>query len=260
MVPARFSAVTVNPSWQLAMALVVLVALAAGVAWRARLGVSRGVVVAALRATLQLAVVSGVIVAAIMHVWSSLLFVGLMFVMGVLTTTRRTGTTGVWAWVALSMACGLVPVLLVIFGLRAAPFNGFSIIPIAGIITGATMTSHTLLGRRLFPALREGIGSYEAALSIGLVRAEAIDGIIRPLVKESLIPAMDQTRTVGLVTLPGAFIGVLLGGGSVVQAGAAQLLVLVGIMAAQVVTVTVASALICRARLLPADLLARLRP
>ena len=39
-----------------------------------------------------------------------------------------------------------------------------------------------------------------------------------------------------MVTLPGAFIGVMLGGGTPVQAATAQVLVLFGIMAAQTVT------------------------
>jgi putative ABC transport system permease protein len=71
---------------------------------------------------------------------------------------------------------------------------------------------------------------------------------------------MDQTRTVGLVTLPGAFVGVLLGGGSPVQAGAAQIIVLVGLLATQSITVVVAGLLIRSARLLPADLKERLIP
>lgn len=244
----------------MALALVALVAMAAVVAWRARLGVSRAVVTATARAALQLLVVSGIIVAAITQLWSSLLFVALMFVMGVHTTTTRTGTRRAWPWVAMAMAAGILPVLLVVFGLGVVPFTGLSLIPIAGIITGNTMTGHTLLGRRLFPALRENIGTYEAALSIGLLRSEAIDGITRPLVKESLVPALDQTRTVGLVTLPGAYIGVLLGGGTALEAGAAQLLVLVGIVTAQVLTVTTAGVFIRRARLLPDDLTEKLRP
>lgn len=46
-------------------------------------------------------------------------------------------------------------------------------------------------------------------------------------------PAMDQTRTVGLVTLPGAFVGVLSGSGDPAQAAAAQVLVLIGLLAAE---------------------------
>jgi putative ABC transport system permease protein len=63
--------------------------------------------------------------------------------------------------------------------------------------------------------------------------------IAQPVAATALVPALDQTRTVGLVTLPGAYVGVLLGGGSALQAGAAQLLVLVGLLAAEVVAVWV---------------------
>lgn len=62
------------------------------------------------------------------------------------------------------------------------------------------------------------------------------------------------------MTLPGAFIGVLLGGGSPAQAAAAQVLVLVGIMAAQSITAVTAERFIREARLLPPDLRAALRP
>jgi putative ABC transport system permease protein len=47
---------------------------------------------------------------------------------------------------------------------------------------------------------------------------------------------------------------VLLGGGTPAQAGAAQVLVLVGLMAAQTITVVVAYRLIRSMRLLPPDL------
>jgi putative ABC transport system permease protein len=67
---------------------------------------------------------------------------------------------------------------------------------------------------------------------------------------------LDQTRTVGLVTLPGAFIGVLLGGGTALQAGAAQVLVLLGLMAGQAITCAVLLRLVAQARVVRADLAA----
>jgi UDP-glucose/iron transport system permease protein len=58
--------------------------------------------------------------------------------------------------------------------------------------------------------------------------------LVRPAARRPLVTAAtDQTRTVGLVTLPGAFLGVLIGSGNPVQAGAAQVLVLIGLLAAR---------------------------
>lgn len=57
-------------------------------------------------------------------------------------------------------------------------------------------------------------------------------------------PGSIRARTVGLVTLPGAFVGVLLASGSAVQAGAVQILVLTGLLLTQ----TLAVALTARIR------------
>lgn len=215
---------------------------------------------AAVRAVLQLAAVSFIIVAALSNIWYALGFVALMFGIGVRTTAKRTGITRAWPYTALAMATGIVPVLAIIFLSGTVPFNGAALIPIAGIVVGNMMTAHTLFGRREFAMLRDNIPTYEAGLSIGLPRFDAINLVTETTVREALFPNLDQTRTVGLVTLPGAFIGVLLGGGSPLQAGAAQILVLVGIMAGQAVVVTVAQWLMCQAKLLPPDLATRLRP
>jgi putative ABC transport system permease protein len=86
----------------------------------------------------------------------------------------------------------------------------------------------------------------------------AIGEVVERRLPEALVPALDQTRTVGLVTLQGAFVGVLLGGGTPIQAGAAQVLVLVGLLAAETVTVVVAYQLMKASRLLPPDLRSRL--
>ncbi len=245
---------TISPSWQLVVALVALVGLAVVASRVGHLGIGRASVVASLRAVVQLAVVSLILVYAMQHLWAAVAFTILMFAVAVATTVGRTGVGRAWPWTAVAVMCGILPVLAITFCSGAAPFNAASLVPLAGIIIGNMMNGHTLAGRRLFPELREGIGTFEAALSIGLPRAEAIRMVTEDSIPEAVIPSVDSTRTVGLVTLPGAFIGVLLGGGSALQAGAAQLLVLVGILTGQAVTVVVTHRLICQALLLPPDL------
>ena len=112
------------------------------------------------------------------------------------------------------------------------------------------MSAASLSGQRVRDELRTRRGEVEAALSLGLPRRDAVLEIVRPAAATALVPPLDQTRTVGLVTLPGAFVGVLLGGGSPVEAGAAQLLVLVGLLAAQVAAVWAVTELVGRGRLL----------
>ena len=251
---------TVDLGWGLAAALLLLVALAVLFSRLGDLGLARQQVVAALRAVLQLAVVSLVIVGAVQHVWTSLLLVLLMFCIAVWTASGRAGVRNALPWVALAIAGGVLPVAAVVFLSGASPFVGEAIIPIVGIIVGNAKNAHTLVTRRAFPALREHRGEYEAALALGFERPWSIGQIIHPGVAEALVPNIDTTRTVGLVTLPGAFIGVMLGGGTPLQAGASQLLVLVGIMAANAGVAVLVERLVRAGRLLPADLKALLRP
>jgi putative ABC transport system permease protein len=249
-----------QPGVPLLIALLVLVAIALVAATVGHLRVRRDLGVAAARAVVQLGLVSLIITAALSHLLWSLAFALVMFSVATLTTSRRVGAPRSWKWAAIALACGVVPVLAVIFVSRAVPWNGPSLVPMAGIIIGGTMSAHSLLGRRCFAALREEHGQYEASLSLGFPRSEAIAEIIDRRMPEALVPGLDQTRTVGLVTLPGAFVGVLLGGGTPLQAGVAQIIVLVGLLAAQTITVAVAGRLIRSARLLPADLRLSLRP
>lgn len=249
-----------TPGWTLAIALVALVIVTVTVSVITRLGLAGSVVWACVRAVVQLAAVSLIITAALTHLALAAVFGLVMFSVAVFTSAGRCGVRDRWWWVAAAMASGVVPVLVIIFLSGTAPLTGAALVPIAGIIIGNTMTGHTLVGRKAFDELRSSIGSYEAGLAIGLERPAVIEAIIDRTRSEAVIPNLDSTRTVGLVTLPGAFVGVLLGGGSPLEAGAAQVLVLFGILAAQFLTVTIAARLIASAHLLPPDLRAALRP
>ncbi|MGW5238710.1 ABC transporter permease [Monashia sp. NPDC004114] len=244
----------VSPGWPVAIALVLLLSVTVVADRLGRIPLDRQVVVAGLRAILQLSLVALVITAVVGSIWLSLLAVCVMFAMAVMTTARRVGAARAWPWAAASMACGVLPVVAIVIATGAVPFVGVALIPIAGIIIGNTMTVHTLVGRRTFSALREEHGQYEAALSLGMTSAQSIDEIIARRVPEGIIPSLDQVRTSGLVTLPGAFIGVMLGGGSAIQAATAQVLVLFAIMATQAITAGVQASLIRQRRMLPDDL------
>jgi len=224
------------------------------------LGQSRPVVVAAGHAALQLAVVSALLAVVLRSLALSAAFLLLMLTVAAATSARRvTGAAARGpggprrvATLALPIAAGALPVVALVVATGTVPLRGVALIPIGGILIGGAMTATSLAGRRLFEELRQRRGEVEAALALGLPRRDAVLEIARPAAAIALVPAIDQTRTVGLVTLPGAYVGVLLGGGSALQAGAAQVLVLVGLLATQTVAVWVVTELVSRGRLRPA--------
>lgn len=245
---------TIDPGWQVGIALAVLLAVALAAHLVAGYRLTGAALLAATRALVQLALVALLIRAAVESLWLSAVLVLVMFSVGVFTTSRRIEALPAWPWSALAMACGVVPVLVIVLASQAVPFEGIAIIPVAGIIVGNAMTANTLAGRRMFAALREEHAMYEAALSLGMRPALAISESVHRRAPEALLPGMDQVSTTGLVTLPGAFIGVMLGGGTPVQAATTQALVLFGIMAAQTITVLVDERLVCARLLVPPEL------
>jgi putative ABC transport system permease protein len=254
-VAATATAAGPSPDWRLAAVVVVLVLMAVTASYVGRLGVGRDHVTAAVRAVVQLGVVSLVIAAALASVWWSLAFASVMFLVATFTAAGRIDVPRAQLpWVAVTIAAGVVPVLALILGTGVVPFNGAGIVPTAGIVIGGSMVACSLTGRRAYAEIAGQFGSYEAGLAIGLPSSEAAFEVIAPTAREGLNPGLDQTRTVGLVTLPGAFVGVLLGGGTPLQAGAAQIMVLIGLMAAQAITAAVLIRLVAAARVVRKDL------
>ncbi|MFG2694048.1 ABC transporter permease [Kitasatospora sp. NPDC048407] len=240
-------------TWPLGVACAVLLAVAALVAGRGGLGHGRAVLRAGVRAAVQLAAVALVIAWVVRSLWASALFVLLMFAVAVRTAGRRMGEgrdgrggRWEWAWAAVPIAAGVLPVLLLLAVTGLLPPKGLSVIPVAGILIGGALTATSLAGRRALDELRLRHGEVEAALALGFEERDARLEICRTAAATSLVPALDQTRTVGLVTLPGAFVGMLLGGATPVQAGAVQLFVLVALLAVEAVAVTAVLELVGR--------------
>lgn len=210
---------------------------------------ARAILAAGLRAALQLAAVSWVIGWVVGAVPSLLAFIVLMFAVAVRTAGRRITGNRTWWWSAVPIAAGVLPVLVTLLLTGLVPLRGIALIPIAGILIGGGLTATVLAGRRALEELQTRHGEVEAALSLGLLPHEARLEIARPVAAGALLPGLDQTRTVGVVTLPGAFVGMLLGGASPLMAGAVQFFVLIALLLVQVIAVGTVLELIARGRL-----------
>jgi putative ABC transport system permease protein len=161
------------------------------------------------------------------------------------TASRRLrGFAGAGRAALLACGAGAAVTIGLICGLPVLDRSVRTLVAVSGIVIGGSMTAATLTGRRLLDGLRRRREEVEAWLSLGATPRQAVVAIARDAVAEALVPALDQTRTVGLVTLPGAFVGALLGAfvgallGGVGAVGAArfQIVVLVGLLCAESIT------------------------
>lgn len=233
--------------WVRLLIVCVLFAVAAGaIAWATGLTTPKPFLKASARAVVQLAAVSAVITFVLRHLGLTGAFLALMAIVATATSARRTGTGWNGVWVAAAILIGSVPALGLLIGIGLLPVQGIALIPVGGILIGGAMTATTLSTRRVLDTLKDRHGEYEAALALGFLDSQAARFLIRQPAAEALLPALDQTRTVGLVTLPGAFVGMLLGGAPVWQAGALQLVVLLALLAVEVAAVATVVELVAR--------------
>jgi putative ABC transport system permease protein len=232
----------------LAAALTALVAVAAGLGHRAGLGQSRAVLTATGRAVVQLLVVGAVLAAVLRTPALAPAYLGVMLAAATWTSGRRLARArGAVPAAALSITAGAGLAALIVFATGALPFEARTVVPFVAQLVGGSMTATTLAGQRLIDDVESRWSEVEAWLAIGATERQAVADLARRSAARALVPALDQTRNVGLVVLPGAFVGLLLGGATPVDAGRVQLLVLVGLLAAETVAaVTVTRALSAR--------------
>lgn len=192
---------------------------------------------AVVRGAAQLAAVSLILGAVITSGTWVAVALGVMFLVASATATHRLG----WSWTRLamvssSMAAGIVLTLTIIFATGSIELTSRYALAIGGIVIGNSMTIAALAGRRFNEAVIDQWDIVEAWLALGAKPRQATREMARNAVASALIPSVDQTKTTGLVTLPGAFVGAIFGGLSPLEAGRFQIVVLASIVAAGSVT------------------------
>ena len=231
----------------LLLVLLALVAVAGGLLARARAFGPLAPARAVLRGALQLAVVAlalrgvlevpGVVAAVVAGMLSAV----------TVTAGRRLGGGRRRRDVLVSASAGASLPLALLLLSGAFDVAALLVVAFSGILLGGTMTACTLTGRRLHALVHDRWDEVEGALALGATERQAMGLFTGEVVREALVPVLDQTRTTGLVTLPGAFVGALAGGASPADAARFQIAVLAGILAAQ----AVASVLLVRRLAVP---------
>ena len=210
-----------------------------------QLGRSREVVVVVVRAAVQMMLVGLVIAAILRTPVLAPVYLAVMLTAASVTSARRIGVPGRGgsaAAAAIVSASTLTVAVLV--ASRAVALDARHVVPMAAQVVGGAMTATSLAGQRFVDQVATSWAEVEGWLALGATAPVAVREQGRLAASRALVPALDQTRNVGLVVLPGAYVGLLLGGATPVEAGRLQLLVLVGLLAAESVAVVVVTRLL----------------
>ena len=228
--------------WQAAISLV-LVALAVGLSlWRG-LGVERQLLVASVRAVVQLLAVGYLLVVILEHgsaLWLAWLWVLAMVAITSFVARRRAPSIPGAASLAFVTVFATTAVsLAVVFGLGVLEYTPIGLIVIAGITIGNTLPAVVLASKRLVSSVSNDAATIEGLLALGFDRRGVVRFVGRDIARDALIPQIERTNVVGLIALPGAMTGLLLAGVDPVDAVLIQLVVMYLILGAVATAVTI---------------------
>jgi len=221
----------------------ILVAVALGLSMLRRLGVSRDLIVAALRALVQLLVVGAALVLVVDDddplVWTWI-WVVLICCLAALVVRRRAPEVPVAGRLALlSFAAAAAMSLGVLFGLGIFEPTGRAIVPLAGVMVGNSMTATVVASRRIVAEARDHRDLIEAKLALGLSSAQAFAPHLREALRTALVPQIETTKTVGLIALPGSMTGLILAGVDPVDAVRVQVAIMYLVLGSVATTTSV---------------------
>ncbi len=248
------------PDWLGVAASVLLVLIAIGVSIRARLGLTRELLVAAVRAFVQLVAVGTVLT--ILFARAGLLgalawVAGMVVIAGLVAAGRAKALPKARSTGWISVGTGTATTLGVLLVLGVIEPTPSVVVPVGGMVVGGAMTAAILSMRRLTETAREQRLDIEARLALGLTAEQAMAPHMRRAVTVALLPAIDSTKVVGLIALPGAMTGLILAGVEPIVAVRYQIVVMYMLLAAASVSAIVASHLSRRALFDEADRLYR---
>jgi putative ABC transport system permease protein len=235
-------------SWQAAVASLSLVGLTTALAVALRLGVSRDIVIASVRAAVQLLAV-GFLLALLFDSdaadWWAWVWIGAMITIATFVVVRRAGhhITGLLPLTLATVLGSTIVSLGVVFGFGVIDREPIALVVIAGITIGNAVPSAVLAVNQSLQISRDRVGDIEALLSLGFTRRQVMQFMAPRAARNALIPQVERVKVVGIIALPGAMTGLLLAGVDPIHAVVVQLLVMylvLGTAALCVVTITVA--------------------
>lgn len=125
----------------------------------------------------------------------------------------------------ISIGGGATITLAILLLSGAIKYEAYQIVPISGMIIGNSMVALGLCYRQLTSDFKNKRQEIETKLSLGADILPSSIEIIRNSIKTGMVPTIDSTKTLGIVSLPGMMTGLILAGTPPIEAIKYQIMV-----------------------------------
>lgn len=213
----------------------ILVLLLAAVSWIFHLTLSHSLLIAALRAVIQLSLIGFVLKILFSEArlsWILILaFLMLLLASYEIRARQKWRFQGFWGFgvgaISLFISSFTVILLALLLIIRVEPwYTPQYLIPLLGMLLGNAMTGIAVSLDHLTTATRQQQRAIEAQLSLGYSWQQAMSELRRNALRAGLIPIINAMASAGVINLPGMMTGQILGGSPPFDAAKYQILIL----------------------------------
>ncbi|HCN60105.1 MULTISPECIES: iron export ABC transporter permease subunit FetB [Mammaliicoccus] len=203
------------------------------------LGLEKDTTVAAIRSFVQLLIV-GYILQFIFD-QDSYIFIVLMVILIIGAATQNARKKGLeipgitWKLLLAFISIEIITQGILI-GFNITPATAQYIIPISGMIIGNSMVLSILFLNRFMSEIKQNDNIIELILCLGGTPKQAIHKQLITSIQSSVIPTIEQQKTIGLVQLPGMMSGQIIAGADPLEAVLFQILIVFMLLTAATMT------------------------
>ena len=238
----------------------VLAIVLAMIARRRHIHIEWGTVVALVRGLVQIVAVGFILVLMLKGPqWTSAFMLSAMVLAAGATSARRAkkipGSFAVSFW-SILLGAGSVIAVMTWAGVIDGAIT--SIVPVGSMIIANAMNTNALALERFRSEVESHIGEIESALALGAAPEVSVSTEVEKSFSASLIPALNNLRSLGLVWIPGLMAGMVLSGSSPLYAAIYQFVVIAMIFGSSGLTALISTSLIRQRIFTPAEQLALL--
>ncbi|KAL8504583.1 hypothetical protein ACS0TY_015954 [Phlomoides rotata] len=228
-------------------AALAVVAMAVALSYFQKLGLEGEMIYSIFRAFVQLSII-GFVLQFIFNqenaLWIVLAYLFMVCVAGY-TAGQRAKHVPRGKYVAgVSILGGTAITMFMLVILRVFPFSPRYIIPVAGMMVGNAMTVTGVTMKKLRDDIKIQMNLVETALALGATPRQATLQQVKRALVIALSPVLDNAKTVGLISLPGAMTGLIMGGASPLEAIRLQIIVMNMLVGASTVS-SIVSTYLC---------------
>jgi putative ABC transport system permease protein len=206
-----------------------LVAGAVAISRYQRLDLERDIAIAVVRSFVQLAAIGyaiDLIFGLENLLYVVLLLAGMVAFASWTSAGRGEGVSRAFPVSAIAIGVAAASTLGILLTLQIIPPTAQYLIPLGGMVVGNSMNAASLTLARIRDDVKARRLEIEASLALGATSRQAISPVLKAALQNAMTPLIDATKTTGIIFLPGAMAGMIIGGADPLEAVRLQIVVL----------------------------------